>query len=105
MSRTRLEARNAKRLAYYEHRERCFEVLFHSCLYYCWSDPIITDAEFDTMMRKLESYEKRKKVSHPESPTQIPGSDNWYEYPVMVRAKVLQHKDKEKKCLLNLVYQ
>ena len=48
----------------------------HECRYYILNQPIITDAEFDEMMHRLEALEaKHPECYDPNSPTQRVGSD------------------------------
>ena len=74
----------------YKHKLLCFEVLKHRCLYYCVNQPEITDAEYDALERRLETYEKLQRIAHPQSPTKTVGSSTWTDYPVLVRAAARQ---------------
>lgn len=48
---------------------------WHNHLYYSKSAPEISDAEFDALMRELESLEKKHPLlAHPDSPTRVVGA-------------------------------
>ena len=47
----------------------------HNRHYYLRDNPIITDAEYDTLLRELETLEKtHPELASPDSPTQRPGT-------------------------------
>jgi DNA ligase (NAD+) len=51
------------------------EIEYHRYRYYILSDPEITDARFDALMRELEELEARHpEVDHPDSPTHKVGA-------------------------------
>ncbi len=51
------------------------ELNYHAYRYYTLSDPIISDAEYDRMMRKLEQLEREfPHLRRPDSPTQRVGA-------------------------------
>lgn len=50
------------------------EIEYHNYRYYVLDDPVISDAEFDALMRELEELERRfPELVTPESPTQRVG--------------------------------
>lgn len=73
-----------------EHKKLCLEVLYHRCLYYVYSAPVITDYTYDILEKRLKDFEKQHGIDDPTSPTQTVGSDLLDSYPAEVqeRAKV-----------------
>lgn len=58
------------------HAWLCRAVRWHDHLYYVISTPEITDAQYDALMRELESLEKsRPELATPDSPTQKVGGE------------------------------
>ncbi|MDZ4235436.1 MAG: NAD-dependent DNA ligase LigA, partial [Dietzia sp.] len=55
-------------------QELADEVRMHQFRYYVRDSPIVTDAEFDEMLRRLEALEERHpELRTPDSPTQLVG--------------------------------
>ncbi len=51
------------------------QLSYHRYRYYVLSDPMVTDAEFDTLMRELEALEAaHPELDHPDSPTHTVGA-------------------------------
>ena len=50
------------------------EIDYHNYRYYILDNPVVTDAEYDRLMRRLEALEKDFKLATPESPTQRVGA-------------------------------
>src|SRR5438105_2586196 len=54
-----------------EYQKLCDEIWHHNYLYYILNDPIISDQEFDSLLKKLEAIEKENpEWVDPASPTQ-----------------------------------
>ena len=48
----------------------------HNELYYVYADPVVTDYEYDLLMKDLEALEKKyPQFDDPTSPSKMPGSD------------------------------
>jgi DNA ligase (NAD+) len=59
----------------------CEEINYHNYCYYILDSPIIPDAEFDRLMRKLQSLEARyPQLVTPDSPTQRVGAEPLKEF-------------------------
>ena len=57
------------------HRKLCKQLREHNNRYYILDQPIISDAEYDLLLRKLQEFEKRyPELVTPDSPTQTVGS-------------------------------
>ena len=53
----------------------CFEINFHNYRYYVLDNPVVTDAEYDRLMRELQGLEERfPGLITPDSPTQRVGA-------------------------------
>ncbi|MBP1716058.1 MAG: ligA, partial [Deltaproteobacteria bacterium] len=51
------------------------EINFHNYRYYALDDPVVSDAEYDRLMRELENLEKEfPDLAAPDSPTQRVGA-------------------------------
>ena len=64
--------------AWYEYNYIKATIIYHDYLYYGESAPIITDREYDGLLKDLEKFEDE----HPyfiteDSPTQIPGHNRF----------------------------
>lgn len=56
------------------HERLNIELKYHNHRYYCMSDPVISDAQYDKMYRELEQIEKaHPELETSESVTQIVG--------------------------------
>lgn len=63
-----------KELTYDEYQQLCKEIWYHNKLYYIDHTPEISDFEFDTLLKKLESIEiEHPDWVKPDSPTQRVG--------------------------------
>jgi NAD-dependent DNA ligase len=65
----------------------CMSLLVARYQYYVLADTRMSDAEYDALedtLRRIEAA--RPELTHPKSPTQVPGSDNPNDYPSSVRS-------------------
>lgn len=75
------------------YRKLCMECLVHRYLYYVIGKPTATDEQYDRLEQLVAKYEGMFLESgpHPNSPTQVPGSDNPADYPAGIRWYVHQY--------------
>ena len=68
------------------YRMLCLKLVLARYAYYVLAHPIMDDAEYDHLEDGLKAFEaKMPQLRHPQSPTQIPGSDLAHTYPQSVR--------------------
>lgn len=64
--------------------------------YYVKAQPIITDYEFDTELKRLKQMEEESGQAEKDSPTQMIWGDAESQYPFWVREHIVDNiKDKE----------
>ena len=57
--------------------------------YYVLNEPVVTDYEFDMLLKELENLEKQENIILPNSPTQRIGSDLENEFKEVKREKIM----------------
>lgn len=68
------------------YRMLCMKLVLARYAYYVLAQPIMDDAEYDHLEDGLKAFEaKMPQMRHPQSPTQIPGSDLPQTYPQSIR--------------------
>jgi len=64
------------------------EIRYHNYRYYVLGDPVISDAEYDRLFRRLQELEEKyPELRSPDSPTQKVGAEPQKEFKVVSRAK------------------
>lgn len=80
-----------------EHQKLCAEVLYHRCLYYVFSQPVLTDFTYDELEDALKAFEKKHGIDDETSPTQTVGSDLLGSYPPDVQARAKAQVNRKSK--------
>src|SRR5712671_7706547 len=66
------------------------QINHHNYRYYVLDDPEVTDAEYDTLMRRLETLEREHpELGTPDSPTQRVGAAPSEKFGVVVHRKMM----------------